>query len=243
MRQATACIFLQLRLRINIVQSSAKQQKPFFPCKRRRTAACCRTSPRSDTTQEAIDRGEERHRGLDGHEIPTIALFLSYLKDSSQPRGLGTFCKRKERGSKISYDMLPLNSLFPHQGPVCWGGFFFFLVTLKRSSLKTTSCLVHEVWQPHTLILKIRRKSLSEGIVIESKGLQPAHIISLVKGGLQHMFSSLDAATCFALHFNQSKPTTSRSSAESPRTKKRDIRDVAWPVAAKHRPSWYICCK
>lgn len=32
--------------------------------------------PLHAATQEAIDSGEERHRGLDSHEIPTMALFL-----------------------------------------------------------------------------------------------------------------------------------------------------------------------
>lgn len=58
-----------------LYRTAAEQQRPFFARERGRNS---RTLPNlcNAATQEAIDGGEERHRGLDGHEIPTMALFL-----------------------------------------------------------------------------------------------------------------------------------------------------------------------
>lgn len=97
--------------------------------------------PLHAATQEAIDSGEERHRGLDSHEIPTMALFLGppSSKADRSPRGCdqpcfhillshGTLKKKKGAASKITYDMLVLNSFLPHKDRVCWGGVLFFFL-------------------------------------------------------------------------------------------------------------------
>lgn len=53
--------------------------------------------PLHAATQEVIDSGGERHQGLDSHEIPTMALFLSHLQYWSQPRRLGKFHTEQQK--------------------------------------------------------------------------------------------------------------------------------------------------
>lgn len=105
--------------------------------------------------------------GLTVMRSPQWRFFSATLKTDRSPAARESFTlkhRRKKKGaaSKITYDMLALNSFFPHKDRVCWGG--FFSVRVKGSSLKMTwsrDRTVQQVCQLLTSIPKVRGKKHS----------------------------------------------------------------------------------
>lgn len=104
--------------------------------------------------------------GLTVMRSPQWRFFSATLKTDRSPAAWESFTlnnRRKKKGaaSKITYDMLALNSFFPHRDRVCWGGGVLSgLKVLHLKWLPAWSCdrTVQQVCQLLASIPKVRGK-------------------------------------------------------------------------------------